>query len=193
MHLPVAASSDLGMQVLRNRRLDKPWSGRRAHIGKFGFFKALRILGLKTLQPLNHLSNWTWKRRLAVCVQPLPTPTFRLKRFRTVSTILPSALYRNLLHKGFGFLPNQTATIPRQISEVSRFQQIGQLAKFFFRHSSEVLLDGTDPFVAMEALGRKLWSSLYPASGDSSRAFSPAWQDGQRRTLRPHPDLPVAA
>jgi hypothetical protein len=38
---------------------------------EFSFFQALRILGLKSLQPVNHLSNWTWKWRLAVCVQPL--------------------------------------------------------------------------------------------------------------------------
>ncbi|HUC29962.1 MAG TPA: hypothetical protein VMR80_10275 [Candidatus Acidoferrum sp.] len=62
-------------------------------------------------------------------------PTFRFKPFRTVSIIVPSAVHRNLGRKGLSFLANHTRpTIPRQISEVSRFQQIGQLAKFFLRH-----------------------------------------------------------
>ena len=114
--------------------MDKAWYGRWTHIREFSILKPLRILGLKSLQPVNHLSNWTWKWRLAVWVQPMQTPTFRFKPFRTVSIIVPSAAHRNLCRKGLSFLANQTATIPRQISEVSRFQQIGQLAKFFLRH-----------------------------------------------------------
>ena len=99
------------MQVFGNRRMDKAWYGRWTHIWEFSIFKPLRILGFKSLQPVNHLSNWTWKWRLAVCVQPLPTPTFRFKPFRTASIIVPSAAERNLRRKALGFLTDQQTSM----------------------------------------------------------------------------------
>jgi hypothetical protein len=47
---------------------------------------------------------------------------------------MPSVAQQNLGRKAFGVLTNQPCMIPREISEFSRSQQLGQLPKLFLGH-----------------------------------------------------------
>jgi len=96
------AASDAELQDAENR-LKQAQSARWTHIWIFSVYKRLPIRGLKVFQPMDNFSHGTWKRALAVCIQPTQplSPSLALR-----------SGHRNLCPEALGLLANQSAMVP---------------------------------------------------------------------------------
>src|SRR5580692_6464642 len=104
-------------QVCSHGRLQQTESARWTHVGVLCVFKWLPTCGLKVFQPVDYCCYGSWKRGLAICVQP--------------PHVLGPTLAKNFRPETFGFLTNQPTVDAGESTKIGTREQLLQVLELF--------------------------------------------------------------